>query len=221
MESLSDKSYICVFCDKTFEDKFELIYHKEKCDQRHNTICKKCGMPFQYPYELKRHLKKKISCNAGDSEDKKYVCIKCYKVFKDNQGYHRHLKRKTPCDVKIHVLKSYECGKCGKIFNDKFDYTRHTQRVTPCNISIKKRNHKCERCHKVFKSSRNYRYHIRRQKPCIVIDDDSNVVSDDIDNDNIDIIDEHLLNINKLIKETEFPTYIKLPYYPSLPHFNW
>ncbi len=120
-------NYSCVLCERTFNQSFDLMKHKEVCQTYSCDMCKKT-------FANKNSL---VSHRRIHTQLKQYSCKICKKSFQ------------TSCELIDHSLncsfvKSVECNICGKTFFKESILNSH------------KRSHTvyyCDMCHKSFSSN--------------------------------------------------------------------
>ncbi|XP_057325659.1 Krueppel homolog 1-like [Microplitis mediator] len=142
-ETAEDKSYHCLLCQKTFDQKSVYQSHlrshgKEGEDPYRCNICNKT---FAVPARLTRHYR----THTGE---KPYQCEYCNKSFsvKENLSVHRRIHTKE---------RPYKCDVCERAFEHSGKLHRHMR------IHTGERPHKCSVCAKTFIQSGQLVIHMR------------------------------------------------------------
>lgn len=142
-EASDDKSFHCLLCQKTFEQKSVYQSHlrshgKEGEDPYRCNICNKT---FAVPARLTRHYR----THTGE---KPYQCEYCNKSFsvKENLSVHRRIHTKE---------RPYKCDVCERAFEHSGKLHRHMR------IHTGERPHKCSVCAKTFIQSGQLVIHMR------------------------------------------------------------
>ena len=155
MENITKK---CKYCDKSFEDLSDLIFHiktvhkeKQKNDQDGDFECKICQKKFKYLWKVKRHIN---FFHVGDSD---YKCDSCGKIFITRHNVKRH---KLSCEkLKKEKIERYlkrNCHICGYSFTKKESLKSHIKIVHD-----KIREKKCPECDKSFGHTGTLNLHIK------------------------------------------------------------
>ena len=138
-----DKTYQCLLCQKSFDQKSVYQSHlrshgKEGEDPYRCNICSKT---FAVPARLTRHYR----THTGE---KPYQCEYCSKSFsvKENLSVHRRIHTKE---------RPYKCDVCERAFEHSGKLHRHMR------IHTGERPHKCSVCEKTFIQSGQLVIHMR------------------------------------------------------------
>lgn len=123
---MSQITFQCTFCDKSFKTSCKLNYHMNQHTNKKPFKCDLCNKPFESPIKLKSHKlahKSPVVCdicnkqylNLYDHKQKfhsstSHKCEICFKTFKHS------------CYLKKHQYihpgeKLYPCSYCGANFN--------------------------------------------------------------------------------------------------------
>lgn len=154
--------FICLTCQKVFENKIDLQVHWvdhvyehplccEVCDQaflklsslkqhklthlgNETYICEECGDSFTQELLLTKHQ------NEQHRDLKPFNCPDCGDIFTDEESLHSH-------NVSHHPEESYPCDICKKSFRSKATLYSHKRSVHTDNP----KEYICEFCGKVYK----------------------------------------------------------------------
>uniref|UniRef100_A0A673H5G2 Zinc finger and BTB domain-containing protein 47-like n=1 Tax=Sinocyclocheilus rhinocerous TaxID=307959 RepID=A0A673H5G2_9TELE len=138
-DSLEFQSFTCVWCPKTFNNRWYLEKHM---NVTHNLmhICDKCGKRFLMESELLLH--QQTDC------EKSIQCLICGKAFRKLWSLHEHNKI-----VHGYAEKKYTCEICEKKFYTMAHVRKHMVAHT------KEMPFTCETCGKSFKRSMSLKVH--------------------------------------------------------------
>ncbi|XP_034936811.1 Krueppel homolog 1-like [Chelonus insularis] len=142
-ENNPDKSYQCLLCQKSFDQKnvyqSHLRSHGKEGEDPYR--CNICSKTFAVPARLTRHYR----THTGE---KPYQCEYCNKSFsvKENLSVHRRIHTKE---------RPYKCDVCERAFEHSGKLHRHMR------IHTGERPHKCSVCAKTFIQSGQLVIHMR------------------------------------------------------------
>lgn len=130
LSSKSIADYICYYCDKHFNRKFNLQKHIESgvCIKRRSDCCK----------DPKAHSDQVSNFTAADCDEKEYCCSNCGKVFKKKCNLQRHVNRLVCSDkdaIKRCKLKCWE-NECSALFYKQIDLVQHLREQHGRTLSI-------------------------------------------------------------------------------------
>ncbi|XP_075237803.1 uncharacterized protein LOC142334020 [Lycorma delicatula] len=128
------KSFICNFCQKSFNNKNNLKVHLNTHTKEKKYICNVCQKSFNHKPDLKRHIN-------SHTNEKNYVCNFCQKSFHRKHDLYRHINSHTK-------EKNYICNFCSKSFNESSELHLHF------NIHMEE-GYICKCCQKSFKNKNN------------------------------------------------------------------
>ena len=150
-----NSKFICFHCDRTF-DSDNALYKHERSHYNLPYGCPECDKRFQFPYQVKTHMKVHTQKNL-------YQCLHCKRKFTTNLSMLTHAKthfEKWTClhkdcitsDKKYNSeynLKQHTRGKhgkgwtalCGDHFKWKSKYNRHLKKCLEC-IALRKQKDK-------------------------------------------------------------------------------
>lgn len=120
----------CKFCNKLFKNKYVLIAHEKRHENKGKFICNDCGKGFDSKGCLNRHIK----VHTGE---KKFQCQECQRSFSSSNNLRLHSRRHNG-------IKPYLCTQCGKSFSHPTGLSYHLR------THSRERPYKCEICGKTF-----------------------------------------------------------------------
>ncbi|KTG41842.1 hypothetical protein cypCar_00013515 [Cyprinus carpio] len=138
-DSLEFQSFTCVWCPKTFNNRWYLEKHMNVTHNRMH-ICDKCSKRFLMESELLLH--QQTDC------EKNIQCLTCGKAFRKLWSLHEHNKI-----VHGYAEKKYTCEICEKKFYTMAHVRKHMVAHT------KEMPFTCETCGKSFKRSMSLKVH--------------------------------------------------------------
>ncbi|XP_044761854.1 oocyte zinc finger protein XlCOF6.1-like [Coccinella septempunctata] len=129
-EIWNDQLGECKFCKKLFKNKYVLIAHEKRHENKGKFICNECGKGFDSKGCLSRHIK----VHTGE---KKFECKECHRCFLSSNNLRLHSRRHNG-------IKPYLCTQCGKSFSHPTGLNYHLRTHT------RERPYTCEICGKTF-----------------------------------------------------------------------
>ncbi|XP_078507009.1 uncharacterized protein LOC144767458 isoform X2 [Lissotriton helveticus] len=161
--SIENKKYQCVKCDKIFTMNSNLVRHQQTHTEENLYPCSECEKRFVDHSSLTEHKRIHLEKNPfkrGNRTDitstiilqhtqiseKRFQCTGCDKHFFCRSSLMRH-KRSHSED------KQYKCQDCGKGFIDNRNFRRHLRTHTG------ERPYACMKCKKSFSHSSNMKRH--------------------------------------------------------------
>ncbi|KAK9884929.1 hypothetical protein WA026_009166 [Henosepilachna vigintioctopunctata] len=129
-EGLNEEIITCKFCNKIFKNKYVLIAHQKRHENKGKFICNECGKGFDSKGCLSRHVR----VHTGE---KKFQCEECHRCFPSANNLRLHSRRHNG-------IKPYLCTQCGKSFSHPTGLSYHLRTHT------RERPYTCEICGKSF-----------------------------------------------------------------------
>merc|ERR1712062_304341 len=163
---LEKESWECDACDKVFDTRAKLYYHKSKVHDGPKT-CDKCGKECSSLPDLDMHIRRVHHIYQISEDQKVKKCDQCDSEFKVSEDFNDHLKSIHKCDkvfkckecdtiwvshlsLELHYIESHKkilycCDICG--------YTTYQPAILRRHKNVKhegKRDHVCHMCGSAF-----------------------------------------------------------------------
>lgn len=135
-----ERPYVCSLCSKAFRTSVSLKVHQRVHTGEKPYICDVCGRPFSQQSSLLVH--RRVHLN-----ERNYICPTCNKTFNNPQNLKVHLRVHTG-------ERPFVCGLCGKTFVQDAHLRIHKQHM---HTGVKQCV--CEHCGKAYADRRNLRLH--------------------------------------------------------------
>ena len=142
MHSAGDGPHTCPYCNKEFQYKYSMYYHKKLV---HETVphlkCQFCDKKFRRKQEVQLH-------ELVHTGVKAFKCNVCDKAFRTNSQLSEH-------EVIHKGMPRFQCPDCDKAFMHRSSYKRHVL------LHRGELPYQCPHCEKAFPDRSNMLSHVR------------------------------------------------------------
>ena len=130
----------CKTCSEQFLTRYSKILHELQHKKSTLLCCKTCKKTFQYPNQMRQHVK---------TQGCKFACSFCGKKYTSKRILKDHMN--------AHAGNFFKCRICHKTFSS-FEYLKENHMP----LHSEQKNYICDLCGKTFKSKATLQYHISK-----------------------------------------------------------
>ena len=167
-KDLSSKTFVCIYCNKHFETRYQLKRHLLTHSGKRQHVCTICQAAFVLSSSLWHHMQ-------THSTRKNHICVECGQAFLRSTGLRLHRKTHTSskdhiCNIcgqafhqkgnlKAHInahrgIKPYQCTECGQSYSQLSNMKRHMW-----THHQQKKVFSCSLCKAAFEKHKELRIH--------------------------------------------------------------